>query len=188
MQKVRKRHARWILFSSRRSPTSEQGMCGNPTDYVHLPRTGSRRQCGYSGRLGAHGRCLATLATMGYRTCKVCSPTSERRETGCFGIAFARTSRKRCSDRLGKRIHRRLVGEVPSQGRRITVNCEHPQCCICLKRECQQTYLQPRFKKYGGLPVCGDSCLSIAVSIAYAAACKLGGCQEKQCGVAKEGE
>src|ERR1017187_8923036 len=61
-------------------------------------------------------------------------------------------------------------------------NCEHPQCCICLKRECQQGYLQPRFKRYGGLLVCGDSCLSTAVSVAYAAACKLGGCQEKPCG------
>jgi hypothetical protein len=61
--------------------------------------------------------------------------------------------------------------------------CEHPQCCICLKRECQQTRFQPRFKRYGGLPVCGDSCLATAVSVAYSAACRLGGCQEKPCGV-----
>ena len=62
------------------------------------------------------------------------------------------------------------------------MNCEHPQCCICLKRECQQSQYVPRFKKYGGLLICGDSCLSTAVSVAYSAACKLGGCQEQPCG------
>lgn len=61
------------------------------------------------------------------------------------------------------------------------MNCDHPQCCICLKRECQQNFYAPRFKRYGGLVVCGESCLGTAVSVAYAAACKLGGTQEQPC-------
>ena len=69
-----------------------------------------------------------------------------------------------------------------SMNERELMNCHHPQCCICLKRECQQTMFVPRFKRYGGLLVCGDSCLSTAVSVAYAAACRLGGCQDKPCG------
>jgi hypothetical protein len=60
--------------------------------------------------------------------------------------------------------------------------CNHPQCCICLKRECQQTVYERRFKKYGNHHVCGESCLATAVSVAYYAACRLGGAQEKPCG------
>ena len=62
------------------------------------------------------------------------------------------------------------------------MNCEHPQCCICLKRECQQTVYEPRFKKYGLLHVCGASCLTTAVSVAYEAARRLGCPQDKPCG------
>jgi hypothetical protein len=62
------------------------------------------------------------------------------------------------------------------------VNCEHPQCCICLKRECQQSIYERRFKTYGGLHVCGNSCLATALAVAYNAACRLGGVQDKPCG------
>jgi len=54
------------------------------------------------------------------------------------------------------------------------MNCDHPQCCICLKRECQQSAFQPRFKKYGMHYVCGESCITTAVSVAYEAARRLG--------------
>lgn len=62
------------------------------------------------------------------------------------------------------------------------MNCDHPQCCICLARECQQTIYQPRFRQYGGHYVCGESCLGVAVRVAYHAACALGGTVEKPCG------
>ena len=63
------------------------------------------------------------------------------------------------------------------------MTCEHPQCCICLKRECQQSKFERRFKPFtGGLYVCGESCLNTAVHVAYEAACRLGGVQEKPCG------
>ena len=42
------------------------------------------------------------------------------------------------------------------------------------------------FQKYGGLYVCGDSCLSTAVRVAYNAACALGCPEEKPCGIRKE--
>lgn len=67
------------------------------------------------------------------------------------------------------------------------MNCEHPQCCICLKRECQQSFREPRFRRIGGHVICGDGCISTAISVAYAAACRLGGVGEKPCGApAKE--
>lgn len=62
------------------------------------------------------------------------------------------------------------------------MSCEHPQCCICLKRECQQSKFEPRFRSYGGLYVCGDSCVRTAINVAYDAACKLGGAVDKPCG------
>lgn len=62
------------------------------------------------------------------------------------------------------------------------MKCEHNQCCICLKRECQQSILQPRFKKFGTHYVCGQSCITTAISVAYEAACRLGGVTEKPCG------
>lgn len=67
------------------------------------------------------------------------------------------------------------------------MSCEHPQCCICLKRECQQSKFQPRFRKYGGHYVCGESCLATAVSVAYDAACRLGGVTDNPCGKAMQG-
>ena len=60
-----------------------------------------------------------------------------------------------------------------------SMNCQHTQCCLCLKRECQGT---ERFRSYGGLYVCGESCVNMAVSLAYNAACRLGGATEKPCG------
>jgi hypothetical protein len=62
------------------------------------------------------------------------------------------------------------------------MNCDHRQCCICLRRECQQSIYEPRFKSYGGLFVCGNSCLSTAVHVTYEAACRLGGVRDKPCG------
>lgn len=60
--------------------------------------------------------------------------------------------------------------------------CGHPQCCLCLKRECQQSAYLPRFKRFAGLFVCGESCLSTAVHVAYEAARRLGTVEEKPCG------
>jgi hypothetical protein len=62
------------------------------------------------------------------------------------------------------------------------MTCNHPQCCICLKRECQQLVYEPRFKSYGELYVCGASCLGTAVHVAYEAAVRLGCPEEKPCG------
>ncbi len=64
---------------------------------------------------------------------------------------------------------------------RVSENCEHPQCCICLKRECQQSAHRP-FQKHGSLYVCGGSCLATAVKVAYQAACSLGSPEDKPCG------
>lgn len=59
------------------------------------------------------------------------------------------------------------------------MSCEHNQCCLCLKRECQ---LHRNFKRFAGLMVCGDSCISRAVSLAHKAACMFGGDTEQPCG------
>lgn len=63
-----------------------------------------------------------------------------------------------------------------------TMNCNHPQCCICLKRECQQSMFERRFMSFGGLFVCSESCIRTAISIAYEAACRLGCPEDKPCG------
>lgn len=58
--------------------------------------------------------------------------------------------------------------------------CEHRQCCICLKRECNRP--GKRFMDYGSYIVCSDSCVIAAISVAYYAACRLGGAIEEDCG------
>jgi hypothetical protein len=68
----------------------------------------------------------------------------------------------------------------------MSARCEHPQCGICLKRECQQSMYEPRFKRYGNVWVCGNSCLTTAVEVAYHAACRLGAAIEKPCGKNKK--
>lgn len=62
------------------------------------------------------------------------------------------------------------------------MTCEHPQCCICLKRECQDKRGWTRFQKYGSLYVCSESCIRSALNVAYHAACTLGCPEEKPCG------
>lgn len=58
------------------------------------------------------------------------------------------------------------------------MNCNHAQCCICLKRECQQSLCLPRFKRFGSYVICGESCIQTAID----AARRLGGVQEQPCG------
>lgn len=62
------------------------------------------------------------------------------------------------------------------------MKCNHAQCCICLERECQIPISQPRFRKFGGLTVCGESCITTAIAVTYHAACRLGVVTEKPCG------
>ena len=63
-------------------------------------------------------------------------------------------------------------------------SCNHKQCCLCLKRECN---VHRNFIQYGSLYVCGSSCVSTAVHLAYKAACMFGGAQEIPCGSVRDG-
>jgi hypothetical protein len=73
---------------------------------------------------------------------------------------------------------------MTAQSEEAAPTCNHRQCCLCLKRECN---VNRRFMRYGELYVCGDSCIATAINVAYHAACRLGGAQEQPCGV-KKGE
>ena len=65
--------------------------------------------------------------------------------------------------------------------RAVSPSCNHQQCCICLKRQCQAE--RPyEFKRFGEFIVCGTSCVIAALSVAYYAACRLGGNVEQPCG------
>lgn len=62
--------------------------------------------------------------------------------------------------------------------------CDHKQCCLCLRRECQISPAERHFRVLGGYMVCGESCIITAISVAHNAACRLGGVTEKPCGKA----
>lgn len=64
----------------------------------------------------------------------------------------------------------------------MTNKCKHPQCEICLERECHRKFAE-RFKKYGPFIVC-RACVLKCISWSHTTACRWGGgyADGKECG------